>query len=212
MLDTGGEVVNQITGHGYGSNITLPNGAMLQPSYGYRNMNISSGTSLSFNDTDMMKVPIIDYTIIFWPPEQARAYEVLLHFCVNTYSVNVTGNIPTVKQIASYTIANQGETHVNVYNNTYNVTYLTTPDDPGVRYVADGMGPGQIGGQLASWITGEFTYFGDYNMSTGAAVIGTSIERALANANTTDAQAVDDVQYAAIYNLSSNLAMGLTNA
>ncbi|KAK6077793.1 hypothetical protein SCUP234_06551 [Seiridium cupressi] len=197
---------------GGGSNITLPNGAMLHPTYGFRNMNISAGTSVSFNNTDMIKAPILDYTIMFWPPSQARAYEVLLHFCVNTYSVTVKGNIPTVDLVASYANIDEGEVFVKSSNQTFNVTYLTTPDDPGEKFVADGMGPGYIGGALASSITGAYTYFGDYNMSAGVGVFGAAIERAIVGVNSNDSQAIDDAQYAGIYNLSSNIAMALTNA
>ncbi|KAM0806766.1 hypothetical protein AB5N19_07103 [Seiridium cardinale] len=212
QMDTGGEIVNDVTGSSGGSNITLPNGAMLHPTYGFRNMNISAGTSVSFNNTDMIKAPILDYTIMFWPPSQARAYEVLLHFCVNTYSVAVKGNIPTVDLAASYTNIDEGEVFVKGANQTYNVTYLTTPDDPGEKFVADGMGPGYIGGSLASSITGAYTYLGDYNMSAGVGVFGAAIERAIVGVNSNDSQAIDDAQYAGIYNLSSNIAMALTNA
>lgn len=211
LLDTGGQELNDISGANGGSNITLPNGAMLNiaPS-GYRNMNISAGTSISWNNTDFMKLPILDYTIIFWPP--LRAFEVNLHFCVNTYSANVSSNSPTVKSIASYTNVDEGEAFVKGYNSTYNTTYLTTPDDPDTKFIAGGMGVGSIGSALKSSITGDYIYYGSYNMSSGVGVFGTAIERAIVGINSSNSQAIDDARYAAVYNLSSNIAMGLTNA
>lgn len=212
----GDEVYTDISGPNGGSNITLPNGAMLHPTYGYRNSNISVATSgmpsLSLNETGNMigTVPILGYTMIYYPP--LRAYEMLLHFCVNTYNVSVTNNIATVTQVASYTNADYGEAFVARYNTTYNVTYLTTPDNPGFKYVAAGYGPSEIGSSLATSIGGAYSYLGGYNMSAGTAVFGTALERAEAGITSNDSQAVDDVRYAAIYNLSSNIAMGLTNA
>lgn len=189
---------------------------MLHPTYGYRNMNISvaaSGTpSLSLNKTGMMVVgiPIIDYTMIYWP--NLRAYEMLMHFCVNTYEASVTGNIPTVKEVASYTNVEYGEVLVKEYNMTINATYLTTPDDPGFKYVVGGYGPGEIGSLIASLIGGAFTDYGVYNMSGGTAVFGTALARAVVGINANDSQAIDDARYAAVYNVSSNIATGLTNA
>ncbi|KAJ0341233.1 hypothetical protein COL154_008993 [Colletotrichum chrysophilum] len=125
-----------------GTNATLPNGVSMQRSaYGYHNMNISTGTSLSYNDTDIIKAELFNFFVLYGPaPTQLRAYEIMMHWCVNTYNVTVQNNVPITQQVASYTKPNLGEVFVQNYNMTINGTYLTSPDSPGKQYVASAIG------------------------------------------------------------------------
>jgi hypothetical protein len=127
-------------------------------------MNVTMGSSLSFNGTDELKASLFNYYVLSYAP--LRAYEVLMHFCVNTYNASVSDNVATVNMLASHTTVASGPVFVKSYNETFNVTYLTTPDDPGVKYVADGFGPTNTNTLLNSTVTGSYVYNGG-QISTG---------------------------------------------
>ncbi|KAJ0335548.1 hypothetical protein COL922a_009048 [Colletotrichum nupharicola] len=78
-------------------------------------MNISTGTSLSYNDTDIIKAELFNFFVLYGPaPTQLRAYEIIMHWCVNTYNVTVQNNVPITQQVASYTKPNLGEVFVGL--------------------------------------------------------------------------------------------------
>ncbi|KAK1624170.1 hypothetical protein BDP81DRAFT_112050 [Colletotrichum phormii] len=194
-----------------GTNSTLPNSLTLQRTYGYDNLNISSGPSLSFNGTDAMGAKIWNFFVIYGP--RLRATEIMLHWCVNTYRVTVQDNIPVTQKVASYTNPQEGEVFVETYNMTRNATYLTSPDNPNKKYVADGMGPGAIAEILDSTLSGTYINAGTYRFQNGTQIYGTALSRAEIGINvTTESQKLDDALFTTLRNLTENIASGLTNA
>ncbi|KXH65563.1 hypothetical protein CSAL01_02962 [Colletotrichum salicis] len=195
-----------------GTNSTLPNGLTLQRSYGYGNLNISSGPSLWFDGTDAMGVKIRNFFVIYGP--RLRATEIMLHWCVNTYRVTVQENIPVTQKVASYTNPQTGEVFVENYNMTRNATYLTSPDNPSKKYVADGMVPGEIADILDSTLSGTYVDAGDFRFGNGTQIYGTALSRAaiIGINQTTESQKLDDALSMALRNLTENIASGLTNA
>ncbi|KAF5502592.1 hypothetical protein CGCA056_v013906 [Colletotrichum aenigma] len=188
-----------------GTNATLPNGVSMQRSaYGYHSMNISTGTSLSYNDTDIIKAELFNFFVLYGPaPIQLRAYEIVMHWCVNTYNVTVQNNVPITQQVASYTKPNLGEVFVQNYNMTINGTYLTSPDSPGKQYVASGMGPDNIAGALSNTLVGYYIDLGAYTFNNGSEIYGTALSRAAIGINPLNESQM---------NLTQNIASGLTNA
>ncbi|KAF4814214.1 hypothetical protein CGCSCA5_v008010 [Colletotrichum siamense] len=198
-----------------GTNATLPNGVSMQRSaYGYHNMNISTGTSLSYNDTDFIKAELFNFFVLYGPaPTQLRAYEIMMHWCVNTYNVTVQNNLPITQQVASYTKPNLGEVFVQNYNMTINGTYLTSPDSPGKQYVASGMGPDNIAGALSNTLVGYYIDLGAYTFNNGSEIYGTALSRAAIGINPlNESQKLDDAYFITLMNLTQNIASGLTNA
>ncbi|KAI8317435.1 hypothetical protein K4K59_006696 [Colletotrichum sp. SAR11_240] len=198
-----------------GTNATLPNGVSMQRSaYGYHNMNISTGTSLSYNDTDIVKAELFNFFVLYGPaPTQLRAYEIMMHWCINTYNVTVQNNVPITQQVASYTKPNLGEVFVENYNMTINGTYLTSPDSPGKQYVASGMGPDNIAGALANTLVGYYIDLGAYTFNNGSEIYGTALSRAAIGINPlNESQKLDDTYFITLMNLTQNIASGLTNA
>ncbi|OHE99659.1 hypothetical protein CORC01_05017 [Colletotrichum orchidophilum] len=194
-----------------GTNSTLPNGLTLQRSYGYGNLNISSGPSLSYNNTDIMAAKIWNFFVLYGP--RLRATEIMLHWCVNTYRVTVEENLPVTQRVASYTNPNKGEVFVENYNTTRNATYLTSPDNPGKKFVADGMGPGEIAQILDSTLSGTYINTGGYNFQNGTQIYGTALSRAEIGINAVnESQKLDDALFTTLRNLTENIASGLTNA
>ncbi|KAK1513611.1 hypothetical protein CABS01_07017 [Colletotrichum abscissum] len=166
LLETDGDPIEM------GTNSSLPNGLKLQRSYGYGNLNISSGPSLAFNGTDAMGAKIWNFFVINGP--RLRATEIMLH-C--------------------------------------NVTYLTSPDNPGKKYVADGMGPAEIAAILDSTLSGTYIDGGTYMFQNGTQIYGTALSRAAIGINeTTESQKLDDALFTTLRNLTENIASGLTNA
>ncbi|KAJ3940715.1 uncharacterized protein N0V96_009729 [Colletotrichum fioriniae] len=205
LLKTDGDPIEM------GTNSTLPNGLRLQRSYGYGNLNISSGPSLSFNGTDAMGAKIWNFFVIYGP--RLRATEIMLHWCVNTYRVTVQDNLPVTQKVASYTNPQTGEVFVETYNMTSNATYLTSPDNPGKKYVADGMGPAEIADILDSTLSGTYIDGGTYMFQNGTQIYGTALSRAAIGINeTTESQKLDDALSTTLRNLTENIASGLTNA
>ncbi|KAJ0317120.1 hypothetical protein COL5a_011263 [Colletotrichum fioriniae] len=205
LLKTDGDPIEM------GTNSTLPNGLRLQRSYGYGNLNISSGPSLSFNGTDAMGAKIWNFFVIYGP--RLRATEIMLHWCVNTYRVTVQDNLPVTQKVASYTNPQTGEVFVETYNMTSNATYLTSPDNPGKKYVADGMGPAEIADILDSTLSGTYIDGGTYMFQNGTQIYGTALSRAAIGINeTTESQKLDDALFTTLRNLTENIASGLTNA
>ncbi|KAJ0306061.1 hypothetical protein Brms1b_010612 [Colletotrichum noveboracense] len=198
-----------------GTNATLPNGVSMQRSaYGYHSMNISTGTSLSYNDTDIIKAELFNFFVLYGPaPTQLRAYEIMMHWCVNTYNVTVQNNVPITQQVASYTKPNLGEVFVRNYNMTINGTYLTSPDSPGKQYVASGMGPDNIAGALSNTLVGYYIDLGAYTFNNGSEIYGTALSRAAIGINPlNESQKLDDAYFIILMNLTQNIASGLTNA
>ncbi|KAK1515631.1 uncharacterized protein CCOS01_12829 [Colletotrichum costaricense] len=205
LLETDGDPIEM------GTNSTLPNGLKLQRSYGYGNLNISSGPSLAFNGTDAMGAKIWNFFVINGP--RLRATEIMLHWCVNTYRVTVQDNLPVTQKVASYTNPQTGEVLVETYNMTSNVTYLTSPDNPGKKYVADGMGPAEIAAILDSTLSGTYIDGGTYMFQNGTQIYGTALSRAAIGINeTTESHKLDDALFTTLRNLTENIASGLTNA
>ncbi|KAK1702431.1 hypothetical protein BDP67DRAFT_452867 [Colletotrichum lupini] len=205
LLETDGDPIEM------GTHSTLPNGLKLQRSYGYGNLNISSGPSLAFNGTDAMGAKIWNFFVVNGP--RLRATEIMLHWCVNTYRVTVQDNLPVTQKVASYTNPQTGEVLVETYNMTSNVTYLTSPDNPGKKYVADGMGPAEIAAILDSTLSGTYIDGGTYMFQNGTQIYGTALSRAAIGINeTTESQKLDDALFTTLRNLTENIASGLTNA
>ncbi|TEA17003.1 hypothetical protein C8034_v000534 [Colletotrichum sidae] len=197
-----------------GTNSTLPNGLTMQrSSYGYNNMNISTGTSLSYNNTDLINAKLFNFFVIYGPT--LRATEIMLHWCVNTYNVTVQNNVPVTQQVASHTKPSIGEVFVESYNMTVNGTYLTSPDNPEKKYVADGLGIAQIESILSATLVGYYINLAQYTFNNGTEIFGTALSRAgiqAAVGSLSESQALDDAQFTALRNLTQNIATGLTNA
>ncbi|KAF9880320.1 hypothetical protein CkaCkLH20_02274 [Colletotrichum karsti] len=196
-----------------GTNATLPNGVTMQRSaYGYHNMNISTGSSLSYNDTDIMKAKLFNFFVIYGPTP-LRATEIMLHWCVNTYNVTVQNNVPVTQQVASYTHPSEGEVFAQIYNTTVNGTYLTSPDSPGKQYIASGMGPDYIAEILQQTMVGYYIDLGQYTFNNGTEIYGTALSRASIGINTlNESQKLDDAYFTTLQNVTQNVANGLTNA
>ncbi len=193
-----------------GTNWTLRNGVRMErSSYGYGNMNISAAPSLSYNGTEVIKASLFDFFVIYFYEPRARAVEVVLHWCINKYNVTVDDNVAITRKISSQTTVQQGETFIQIYNETGNVTYLVTPDEPGATYVADGDGIEEIWNILNTTLSGYYVDLGDYALSDGNSLFATAISRAT---DSEDSQVLDDSEWAAMRNVSQNIANGLTNA
>ncbi|OLN94121.1 hypothetical protein CCHL11_07147 [Colletotrichum chlorophyti] len=192
-------------------NSTLPNGVTVSRPYGYAALNISTGWSLSYNDTDVMKAAIFNFFVLYGPP--MRATEIMLHWCVNTYNVTVKENIPVTQRVASYTHPTVGEVFIENYNMTSNTTYLTSPDSPQKKYVASGYGPDYIASTLKNTLVGGFLDLGGYQFGNGTQMFGTALSRAKIGISLLDeSQKYDDAQFQTLRNLTENIASGLTNA
>lgn len=158
-----------------------------------------------------MGAKIWNFFVIYGP--RLRATEIMLHWCVNTYRVTVQDNLPVTQKVASYTNPQTGEVFVETYNMTSNATYLTSPDNPGKKYVADGMGPAEIADILDSTLSGTYIDGGTYMFQNGTQIYGTALSRAAIGINeTTESQKLDDALFTTLRNLTENIASGLTNA
>ncbi|KAL0933653.1 uncharacterized protein CTRU02_210452 [Colletotrichum truncatum] len=195
-----------------GTNATLPNGVNMQRSnYGYGNMNISTGTSLSYNGTEILEAKLFNFFVLNGPT--LRATEIMMHWCVNTYNVTVQNNVPITQKVASYTKPNTGEVFVKSYNRTINGTYLTSPDSPGAQYVADGLGLSEIATSLSKTMEGYYIDLGSYDFDNGVGIYATALSRAKIGINPrNESQKLDDAQFETLKNLTQNIASGLTNA
>jgi hypothetical protein len=136
------------------------------------------------NDPNLIGTAIADILVIYTNQSQASstsgasessflAVEVLLHFCVNTYSVLVTGGVSSTRQISSTTrilsnastAANTGTSAVILAGpegDARNYTIQANLSRALSQYFADvfvgtdsGSGPGQMG---ASAILGDAVY------------------------------------------------------
>ncbi|KAK2017460.1 hypothetical protein LZ32DRAFT_654882 [Colletotrichum eremochloae] len=193
-------------------NATLPNGLFLQHISGYATMNISTGPSLSFNDTDVMTAKLFHFFVMYYGG-QLRATEIIMHWCVNTYRVNVHENVPVTERVASHTIPSSGEVFVKNYNRTMNLTYFTSPDSPDTKYYAGGHGPDEIASVLESALVGAASDFGQYRYENGSQIYSTALSRAQIGINAAnESQKLDDTQFTTLRNLTENIASGLTNA
>ena len=67
-------------------------------------MNVSPGSSLSYNGTGLSKAVIYNFFVIYYDATvvQARSAEIIFHWCVNTYNSTVHDNIPSTSEISSY--------------------------------------------------------------------------------------------------------------
>ena len=198
--------------------LTLPNGASLKgSSYGYAYMNVSVGSSLSYNGTELSKAALYNFFVIYYDAstKMARATEILLHWCVKTYKTTVDDNIPSTLETASYVNTHYGETTVQTYNNmTANVTYLTTPDDPNATYVADGLGIREIRKILTGDLPGSYLDLGQFSFGNGTELLGLAISRSH-SVHWDQGHGTQDyvnAEWVAMRNFSQNIATGLTNA
>ncbi|GKT50108.1 uncharacterized protein ColSpa_10289 [Colletotrichum spaethianum] len=158
-----------------------------------------------------MTAKLFNFFVLYGP--RLRATEIMLHWCVNTYNVNVKENVPVTERIASHTIPSVGEVFVEDFNMTINGTYFTSPDSPGKKYVADGFGPGAIASALDSTLIGTYIDTGGYEFQNGSQIYGTALSRASIGINSAnESQKLDDEQFATLRNLTENIASGITNA
>lgn len=201
-------------------NWTLPNGLRLQWSAGYANLNISTGPSLSFNDTAESAASLFNFFIIYATPEQragesylkARAYEAMMHWCINTHDVRVSDNIPSMNLTASHTIVKEGEIFIQSYNQTKNTTYLVSPTDPGGTYAIGGMSDDAIRVMLANTMCGNDIYRGGRTLDSGVQAIMTAISDATSGPTQPSSQTVDEKEFASYVGITTNVANGLTNS
>ncbi|KAK1579926.1 uncharacterized protein LY79DRAFT_562858 [Colletotrichum navitas] len=197
--------------YGQPINTTLPNGVFLQHTSGYATMNISTGPSLTFNDTDIMTAKLFHFFVLYGP--RLRATEIIMHWCVNTYRVNVQENVPVTERVASHTTRSSGEVFIKNYNQTMNQTYFTSPDSPNERYYVGGDGPDEIASVLESTLVGTSSDLGQYRYGNGCEIYVTALSRAQIGINTAnESQKLDDAQFTTLRNLTENIASGLTNA
>jgi hypothetical protein len=220
------DVTNQLifdksnaTGPGLaGAKWTLPNGVRLERAgYGFGDVNISTGASLLFNDTDVIAGSLFNFFVIHFTIAgdglgEALAYEVLMHWCVNTYNISVTDNIPTITTTSSHTIVRNGEVFVEHYNMTMNATYLVTPEDEGMNYLAGGYGPNALRGILYNTLCGYETDTSGRMLDSGPQAMMTAINDAKIGLFPNQTQLISEAKFVAVKNVTTNIANGLTNA
>lgn len=190
------------------------------------------GASLNFQNTTKLDASISNFFVFMWTYfaayggneySYAHSFEVLLHFCVNTYNASVTSNIASVNQIASYTeygagVADTGsiwsdgifQTNLNDPKN-YSATYLMSPDAPGQTFIVGDSSSANTSSiiQLSSLL--ENMMGGIYTNAQNASFNGLS---AWFNAvwSVLDEGAGVTSMWTVTRNISENTAMSLTNA
>lgn len=200
------------------NNVTLPNGAYLQA--GEMTMNITSppnmvdGSSVSpvnhslafANEPNAAYTTISDYFVI-WQNDDGQgqgtfgAMEILLYWCVHTYSTEVRDGVSNTT-ISSTSVnigsTNGGEMAMNPSNNSTN-------------YTINGPANAALTDYMARTFRGTYGSGAGGGYSTDAAqALVSALYDEPSLANVTD-QALDNMQFAGVQNLTQNIATSMTN-
>ncbi|KAF6806962.1 hypothetical protein CSOJ01_08466 [Colletotrichum sojae] len=68
-------------------------------------MNITDGPALSFSGTDLEKAELFRFFVYYSGSGEPRAIEVMMHWCVNTYTVTIQDNVPVTNLASEITNA-----------------------------------------------------------------------------------------------------------
>ena len=203
------------------ANLTLPSDITLSMEDGFGAVKIEAGDSLKFPegtgkfDASLLSLFVLKADLLS-DPLRYRATEILLHWCVNTYNVDTTDNVPTVKLVTSSVETNVGDVFVPSQNASKELRYLTTPADPNTKYPADGMGVDYIKLAITDDLVGQFQDFGGPMYTNGTEIFAASmhINTLINDLNISldaETKMVDDAEWAAMTNMSANLATSLSN-
>jgi hypothetical protein len=172
---------------------SLPNGAFLSGSAETAVLNISPGTTISYdNDPNLVLASIADIFIIYTNPTTSsfRALEVLLHFCVNSYIANVTNGVASTSQTASTT---------RILSNTTDELVLGGPEaHDGRIYTIDAS----LAKVLNAYMVDVFA--GSYGSKTGGTIASEVLGDVLY-------QAFSQEERNTLGGVFQNVAVGLTN-
>lgn len=199
----------------YNLKSTLPNGLLFDSGNAMGTyMNITDGPALSYSGTDLEKAELFRFFVYYSP--EPRAIEVMMHWCVNTYAVTVEDSVPVTRMVASYTRPEEGEIMMDFPNQTAIGMYLTTPDDPGHRYPAGGMGSSHTASVLRANLVGTTSQMGELTLGNGTEIFSTEVYRSTMGIpwenNPDQDQMRDDARLLAVKRLTQNLASEITNA
>ncbi|KUJ09624.1 uncharacterized protein LY89DRAFT_657053, partial [Mollisia scopiformis] len=217
------------------NNVTLPNGAFLQA--GEMAMNITTAPnvdnsssvspvngSLAFaNEPNAAYTTISDHYVI-WQNTAGQgqadfgAMEILLYWCVNTYSTQVTAGISSTS--ISSTSVNIASTNTSLTlpdSNSANGTFqqwgelAMNPSNSSDNYTVDGSANAALAAYMGTTFRGTYEIGLGGGYTTDAAQVLVSAlfgEPGLAGAR---GQVADDMQLSGVQNLTQNIATGMTN-
>lgn len=188
---------------------------------------VAPGESLTRNGTQTKAASIYRYFALHFSQfsDKMRATEVNLHWCVNTYDTKVESNQLGRKLVKSHTEVHRGEFDKvggfenGVSSNLSDLMYLTTPEDKGAKFVADGMGPSYFMPEiLDNGLSSMTILFGDDPTRSASDMLTHAFrdvqdkrnEAATGEDTTTDEVLEEDWQDA-VKRTSTNIANGLTN-
>lgn len=171
----------------------------------------SSGSSLSYNDTPFIDAGLYDYFGIYLDMPRGgllkpKAVEVLFHWCINTYEPEIKDNALNMRLALSHTEVQRGDAVAPTWSNDTltNITYLTSPEDEGVKYVFGGSGVFEIWELLNNSLSGFSANRGANNFGSGSDM--------LINADAVTKNGSTEAWLEVIDGMARNIAAGLTNS
>lgn len=222
-------------GYATDNNVTLPNGAYLQA--GAMAMNITTppstvdglsvsptNHSLAFaNEPNAEWTTISNHFIIYQNPNSTSqgsfgAFEVLLYWCVNTYSTSVQSGVASTNITSSS--VNIGSTNASITmpmgdgtNGTYQQwgNMALNPTNSTANYTVNGNASAALTSYMALTWRGwyETGFAGGYSSDAGMA-LSDALFQEPSVANVTGKEA-DDLQMNGVQNLTANVATSMTN-
>lgn len=217
------------------NNAALPNGAYLKAGEVVMNITASPDVidgfsvspvnhSLAFANEPNAAYTTINNYFVIWQNKDSQgqgdfgAIEVLIYWCVNTYSTQVQAGIPSTNITASSVNVGSGNASITLPDDDgTNRTYqqyggvALNPANSSTNYTVDGPANAALTSYMANTFRGTYTpgLDGGYTTDAAQALVSALIEQpSLLRAT---GQAADDLQLAGVQNLTQNIATSMTN-
>lgn len=139
-----------------------------------------------------------------------RGTEFLFRWCVNTYNVSVTNNIPKVEVLSSSYDYGFGNFSDRKYET--DLMYLKSPNNTSTRYLLAGWTPGIVSSYMNSTLVGEDLIQPGYSMESGFDLFDSALHDFRFNRSMYQtSKELDQAQWDRMWNVSQNIAASLTN-
>lgn len=196
-------------------NITLPNGVYTRPGRGHTQFSgaptffVSEGPAISHKY--LRNVSVFDYFAIYWDPamKTPRAVEISIHWCIDTYEVELVDNILKMNKTASHV------PRLQIQNLEYQS--LSIPGNDKEVYTVGSSSFRMIGSNLNESLSGKSVYRSAerfFGTSGSDMLVQATKEIAQSDAkgnSTLEYLGMETAWWIAVNGMASNVASSLTN-
>ncbi|KAH8168452.1 hypothetical protein LIA77_11716 [Sarocladium implicatum] len=140
--------------------------------------------------------------------------EILFRWCLNTYNVSVTNNVPQVELLSSsydYDFGNFSASG-SLYSNYTNEMYLKSPGDTSTRYLVTGISQSTMYRSMNDSLVGKNYINPGYKVNSGYWLFDSTIHDYRLNQSQYEtSKELDQARWDRMWNVSQNIAASLTN-